>query len=517
MSYFNNNKKFKPYIQKPKDISSILADEMTIVSGDFYGIQKFIFDRLSTKNASKVLRAKSAFVQIFTEYLAKYICHKLQIDENRILTRNAGIFEIAVPFVNVDIESIQKDVDEYFIKNFYGLSGVVLTKVECKKEDFKDPIKYKKLRERIINSIQNKKFKKFNLNKDTQYVLNYDSGIDNQNLCKVCNIRKSKKEGENCDICDNFIKLGKKLSYEHQEELISSKEVGIEFNGFETDINLDKKIKSYVLFKQYTPVTFEELAENSCIDEDSGTKALAILKADIDNMGKFLEKSSVTSSFEAFDAFSKSIDNFFSLYIPKLMSQKYKNTYTIFAGGDDLFLLGAWNEILELAREIEKDFKEFVAGDAKTLTISFGITLAKPSTPISYLANYTEELLEEAKDIDNGKEVKNPKDAIALFREVVKWDDYKETYSNLENLFKDFDKNVTTATLYSLLKFCDMSKNVKNDIKNTIWRSKLNYLFNRNIDTKYHNILGKLSDSIEKHPEATKMFLSEFIYKRRQA
>ncbi len=39
-------------------------------------------------------------------------------------------------------------------------------------------------------------------------------------------------------------------------------------------------------------------------------------KADVDNMGKFLENSDVTNSFESFDSFSKTMDNFFSLYVP---------------------------------------------------------------------------------------------------------------------------------------------------------------------------------------------------------
>ncbi len=101
-------------------------------------------------------------------------------------------------------------------------------------------------------------------------------------------------------------------------------------------------------------------------------------------MGKFLENSDVTNSFESFDSFSKTMDNFFSLYVPKMMKENYPNTYTVFAGGDDLFLLGAWNEILDLARDIEKEFKLFVNDDK--LSISFGIAIAKPTTPIRYLA-----------------------------------------------------------------------------------------------------------------------------------
>ena len=72
MSKFEDyfNKEFIELKDKQKDIKELLTSEnMYLISGDFYGIQKFIFDGLTTKNAAKVLRAKSAFVQLFTSYI----------------------------------------------------------------------------------------------------------------------------------------------------------------------------------------------------------------------------------------------------------------------------------------------------------------------------------------------------------------------------------------------------------------------------------------------------------------
>lgn len=527
MSYFSSDKKFNDLIEKPKNIEPLLKDKMLLISGDFYGIQKFIFDRLATKNASKVLRAKSAYIQIFTEYLARYICNYLKISEDFILSMNAGKFEILSPETEIELNSIQIKVDEFFIQNFYGLSGVMISSVECKKDDFESKDKYKALRKKIIDSVEDKKFQKFSLHKDNTYnVLSYDTNINNETLCRICNIRKIDKN-EACKICNNFIELGKKLSFEHKTELLSSDELGIKLDNFVVDMELDKKIKSYILFGEYDdPADFKTLADNSCINSDTGIKALAILKADVDNMGKFLEKSNVTNSFGNFDTFSKTMDNFFSKYIPKIMKEEYPDTYTVFAGGDDLFLLGAWDEVLQLARRVEKEFKEFVRGD--TLSISFGIAIAKPSIPISYLADYTERLLEEAKDIDNGKEVKNPKDAISLFNETIKWNEYLYIYSELYCQLVAFENHLNTAFLYRLLELIEMSKKVKysDDIPSTLWKSKFRYSFNRNVLERAKNskdrqnaeaLLELLSKLIDEHPKATKMVVNEFIYKRRES
>ena len=63
MSKFSDffNSEFKELEQSFRitDIDNILNDEMYLIAGDFYGIQKFIFENINTKNAAKILRAKS--------------------------------------------------------------------------------------------------------------------------------------------------------------------------------------------------------------------------------------------------------------------------------------------------------------------------------------------------------------------------------------------------------------------------------------------------------------------------
>lgn len=506
MSKFEDyfNKEFIELKDKQKDIKELLTSEnMYLISGDFYGIQKFIFDGLTTKNAAKVLRAKSAFVQLFTSVISKYICNKLGIDEKNILSTNAGKFEILSPTIDENIlKDIQKTINQYFIKNFYGLSGINICFVSCVKDDFEESKKYKILREKIANEIEKAKFKKFDLQTQDS-TLSYDENISNQTLCKVCNIRKIKHK-EACEICDDFISLGKKLTTFRIDEIVKSDSLGIKFDDFVCDLIIDEKIKSYVAKNNNEILEFEDFAKNS-----QGAKAIAILKADVDGMGNFIKNSEITNSFENFDLFSKTLDNFFSLYIPRKMQEKFPNTYTVFAGGDDLFLLGSWDVILELARFIESEFKQFVK--SKDITISFGIALAKPSKPISYLAHETEHLLEESKDL-------NGKDAITLFGETVKWNSYKEVFTQLDSAFKPFEnKEINTAFLYRLLEFCEMSKKVKydGDILSTIWKSKLSYSFSRNNDKLGENIYRILDEKIDKNPKETKIFLSEFIYKRR--
>lgn len=511
--YFN--KDFIHLKDEQKDIKQLYTtDKMYLISGDFYGIQKFIFEGLTTKNAAKVLRAKSAFVQLFTSVISKYICEKLQIEEKYILSTNAGKFEILSPKIDENIiKDIQKTTNEYFIKNFYGLSGINICFVSCVKDDFDDSKKYKNLREKIANEIEKSKFKKFDL-QTQELILSYDENITNQTLCKVCNIRKIKHD-ETCDICNAFISLGRKLTTYKIDEIVKSDSIGIKFDNFICNVIIDEKIKSYVAKSEKGEILeFDDFSKNS-----QGTNAIAVLKADVDSMGKFIKNNNITDSFENFDLFSKTLDNFFSLHIPRKMEKDFKDTYTVFAGGDDLFLLGSWNVILELARFIESEFKNFIK--SKEITISFGIAMAKPSKPINYLASQTEYLLEESKDYKEkeNKKIIHEKDALTLFGETVKWNDYKMVFDELKIAFESFEnKDINTAFLYRLLEFCEMSKKVKygGDILSTIWKSKLRYSFFRNNDNLAENIYKILDEKIDNNPKETKMTICEFIYKRRK-
>ncbi len=344
-------------------------------------------------------------------------------------------------------------------------------------------------------------------------MLSYDAHISNANLCKMCGIRASKQETKEplCSVCKSFKTLGEALAKPSQQDLSSTK-LGIDIDGFSTTFTLDERLRSYVLSHNEQVRDFDYLANRSCKDQDAGLKALAYLKADIDGMGNFIQNSDVTDNFANFDTFSQGVDDFFSLYVPSLMQKEFPNTYTIFAGGDDLFIVGAWDESLALARKIRSEFQTFIKGK---LSISFGIALAKSSQPISFLAGFTQNLLEQSKAIDEQK------DALSIFNETIKWDNYLQTFSALTKEFKDFPQTDETASfLYRLLELVEMAKNAKlsGDAKSKIWRSKLNYTFYKNLDAHKHGkLLDALSAQFEQNPQETKVFFCEYIYKRRSA
>jgi CRISPR-associated protein Csm1 len=554
--YRKSNQNIINYYKKEK--CDIEQRDLLMICGDFFGIQNFIFDSVPTAKASKILRAKSAYIQIFTKIIAFYIVEKLELSYQSIITTNAGKFEILG--INDDesiekLKTIQNEIDDFFIKNYFGQAGMGVSFTECSLADFIVENRYSNsdksdkntLRARIYDSVESVKYQKFDLLHKTP-VMKYDEDIDNQTLCPFCNKRKIKIDNNNekrCGICDEFVKIGEHLAKDRY--LIISKNSGkihifgdyyISFakeprvdnkNDIVIfDIGNDEEFRGYAKWELASYVkkndkdeilTLEDLAKNSCgADKEHGIKAIMALKGDADNMGDFIQNnaSGITSSFAKYNFFSRMIDYFFSVYATTLMEGK--NIYTVFAGGDDIFILGAWDEVIEFAKQLRRKFMEFANGSS--LSISMGLVLTKPNKPINFIAHAAEENLKKAKE--------DGKDAIAIFGECVKWVDYEKIADEFKNELEAFDKNtglVNTAFIYKLLEFADMSKRVKDDVKQTIWKSKLNYLFARNIFDRLNGkeqeaaafkLLNLINKNLDKYQGEAKMALSEYIYKRRE-
>ena len=199
---------------------------------------------------------------------------------------------------------------------------------------------------------------------------------------------------------------------------------------------------------------FEELATSSSLGENRGIKRLGVLRADVDNLGAafiggFISEGSDRFKYGTLSRYadlSRDLAMFFKVAVNKMAqgdvqgfgtsvmpftiwANKQVTTrkiHVIYSGGDDVFLVGAWDELLELAIDIREKLAEVT--DNK-ITMSAGLALFSPSYPISQMATITGLLESVAKDNDG-------KDSIALFgfetnsngeericRHVYKWDD----------------------------------------------------------------------------------------------
>ncbi len=111
-------------------------------------------------------------------------------------------------------------------------------------------------------------------------------------------------------------------------------------------------LNSYVLKDESNSIkSFHEYLEDG--RGNIVSSGLMALKADIDKLGDTFREL-YREDFRKFNRLSREVDYFFSEYITSLLEGK--KVYTVFAGGDDLFLIGEYREIVELTKEIRREF-----------------------------------------------------------------------------------------------------------------------------------------------------------------
>lgn len=252
---------------------------------------------------------------------------------------------------------------------------------------------------------------------------------------------------------------------------------------------------------------FEKLAE-ACCDGQHGIKRLGVLRADVDNLGAafiggFVHQQAAEpekyATLSRYADLSRDLGLFFKLAVDKLCKgeltgfdindkqqpfslfglskDKQRKVHVVYSGGDDMFIVGAWDELLELAVDIRRAFSKFTNDK---LSFSAGLALFNPGYPISKMAEITGMLEGAAKD--------NGKNSIALFgleteqhdretklacKHVYQWPDFTAkvcaeklqfllnhlTFENAENKIK-----AGISLLYRLLDLIEYKQNDKIDI-----------------------------------------------------
>ena len=194
-----------------------------------------------------------------------------------------------------------------------------------------------------------------------------------------------------------------------------------------------------------TPKTFEEISGVEFTDAKKDVRAFApglvrmgVLRMDVDNLGAIFRRglSPDKCSFSRYSVLSRSLDYFFSGYINKIWesNDNYKNyTQIIYSGGDDLFIVGKWDIVIEMANEIYIKFKEWTC-DNPDITLSGGISFVYPKFPILKAAEMS---ADEEKNAKNHKYIETEKNAISIFGYAFNWEYELKYLIKLKNTIKE--------------------------------------------------------------------------------
>lgn len=177
-------------------------------------------------------------------------------------------------------------------------------------------------------------------------------------------------------------------------------------------------------------ITAEKLADRS-----TGIARVGYLRMDVDRLGQiFAQGLGNQYSLPRLSGLSRQMSYFFKVYLNSLAAfrerdflshseqnfQSLTNTLGqdllfIYAGGDDLFVSGAWDQVVEFAFDIYQSFRAFT-GYNPDITLSAGISLSGPKYPLYQAASDAGDAEEKAKG--------NGRDSLGLFEEVFKWQEW---------------------------------------------------------------------------------------------
>jgi len=167
-----------------------------------------------------------------------------------------------------------------------------------------------------------------------------------------------------------------------------------------------------------------EIHTTSKEEEALSYPLLAIMRLDIDDLGGlFVQGFGNDHSFQRLATLSRELAFFFSSYF-NVLARKWK-IYVTYSGGDDAFVVGSWYNVLHFAKELRREFAEFVCHHPG-ITFSAGIFLCDSHYPVAKFAEKAAEAEEAAKAYISPRAYEGKKNAIHLFDHTLTWDRYED-------------------------------------------------------------------------------------------
>lgn len=495
--------------EHPGETLNLDTNAFSLVGGDISGIQNYIFDILTQQGkVAKRLRARSFFVQLISEIAAHKILHQFNLPLCNLIISAGGNFYVLLPNlrdVNEKVGQLQKEFDKWTVSHLHAELSIGLADIELSGKDLAD---FSGVLDRLKSRVNYRKYQphKLMLAADdawsVQEFLRPEAIEGDEKACQGCHKYPQKETEDNehnfCERCLTDTRIGQVLpsreyigffdNNHHEFEILnysfelwdkkdlrekavrepylildlSNPDIGFPIIGFKfltTHIPTEKEIPQAVTERENQPVTFDDIANVS-----QGDRLLGYIKADIDNLGKILrngfltrkpavKKGGIKPSISRFATFSRMLETFFSGYLEVKLQKDFKNTYTVFSGGDDFFLVGPWDETIKFVRDVRKEFSRFCSFNPD-LTFSAGIILSKSHEPISFCADMVEEKLKHSKTEEG-------KDRITFFDQTVSWNELDKILLEASRVIEWLEEDppiISRGFVHNLREYGEMSR-----------------------------------------------------------
>ena len=438
-----------------------------LLKGDISGIQSFLYQVLSD-GAARQLRGRSFYLQLLTEAIVHWVLRQLDLPTVNLLLASGGHFYILAPYTEAkeQLEELQRKISKKLWALHHSDLSFILAGTPVTTGDFK-PEKFSSKWGSVSIAVGDKKWRKWSeMEPDVMFEHLFkptswwrESSTDDP--WKFGGLGAKLRDPKHLVIFEveeeaidnqptwetSMGSFGWKVylpDKDMHEKLQSSSEIdrAIVYRLDGTDFLEDNQIVTWgnvpvsYDFKPLPQVAAQRkdgtvLDYNHLADASDGVHWFGALRMDIDNLGSILKTelgSNATISRMA--TLSESLRLFFEGYVPKLCKDYNQNPQErqkkpilelIYAGGDDLFLVGGWSALPKIAKKIRDEFRCFVTGDH--VTLSGGIFIEHQKFPLYQFADRSGDAEGAAKRLKR-KDGSERKDAISFLQTPMAWEDF---------------------------------------------------------------------------------------------
>jgi CRISPR-associated protein Csm1 len=243
---------------------------------------------------------------------------------------------------------------------------------------------------------------------------------------------------------------------------------------------LNRRLMAHIPMQQGKATWFVDISRQA-----RGDRLLGVLKADVDSLGVAMESLLESGgSLRPMARFGQEVDEFFAGRLKEEIESgadsRWRLIYTIFAGGDDLILVGPWDLMFDFAGRMRELFEAQFG--SRGLTLSAGISLIKPKRPIKAAVEEAERLLHTAKT-HAAPLAGPPKDACAALGQHWQWKHHPTVVRPGKQLSDWVDQGLCQrGWLHTILKLAEMRQgDSENKVHpNVLATSRLAYHVSRN-------------------------------------
>ena len=259
---------------------------------------------------------------------------------------------------------------------------------------------------------------------------------------------------------------------------------------------------------------------NEMAKKAEGIAKVGYLRMDVDRLGRiFAEGLGENQTLPRLAGLSRQMSYFFKVYLNSLAKKRKENLLEarksvkilentkcltendrpnllfIYAGGDDLFVSGAWNEIVEFAFDVYQCFRAYT-GKNPDITLSGGISIDIAKFPLYQAAKISGEAEEAAKG--------NGRDSLGLFGGKFKWDEWlgiQENWAVIDEEIRDYLSPEVKPDLWGIFPIVEPLKNLDINYSRSFIRNLLMTA------EAQENMLAKIQDKSEEQQREIRYYL----------